>query len=192
MSERYFLVEIDGEEVFLRGYVEGYCRALDLDPSLCFFGSDFGLDDESFLARMEAFFGVKVEHNLLVVPDGFRQHLEKAISLIPPRWGIRMTSAREVHKIRYPFKVATNNREVAGQFKGRVASLPEGAVVEWTVVQETSRSESFETSAYAPDHPYRYAAEGHLTGEVAATLLAYRAIAEFEVVRFGEPVFEFG
>jgi len=191
MPDRYFLIEVDGDEAFLRGYVEGYFRARGVDVAEVFFGSDFGLDDERFLTRIEAFFGIKVEHNLLVVPEGFRQHFEEAISRLPSRWGIRMTGAREVRAIRYPFRAATNNRDVANEIRSRLHDLPPGAALEPFREQETVRDETFETSAYAPEHPYRYEVEGTLTGEVAATLRAYASLAPIEAVSFEEPRFDF-
>lgn len=191
MPDRYYLVEIEGDEAFLRGYVEGYFRARGVDVSGVHFGSDVGLDDERFVTRLQTFFGLKVEHNLLVMREEFKTHLDEAIARLPERWRLEVKAAREVHAIRFPFRVDTASREVAQRLKALFAGLPEGARIEDATFHEERRDDQFETSAYAPEHPYRFRAAGTLTGEVEATLRAYRTLGEFEHVVFDEPEFAF-
>ncbi len=191
MSSRYFLIEIDGDEAFLRGYVEGYFRARNLDVSGVYFGSDYGLDDERFLTRLRNFIGLKVEHNLLVMREEFRVHLEEAITRLPERWRIAVKAAREVREIRFPFRVETASREVAGRLKAMLEGLLEGVRLEGASIREEQSDEGFETAAYAPDHPYRFWATGTLAGAIEPTLKAYRMLADFEHVEFDEPEFTF-
>ncbi len=190
MPDRYHLIEIEGDEAFLRGYVEGYFRARGVDVSGVYFGSDVGLDDERFLTRLETFFGLKVEHNLLVMKGEFRTHLEEAMSRLPDRWRLQVKAVREVRRIRFPFRVDTPSREVAQRLKALFAGLPEGARIEGATVHEEHGDEGFETSAYAPEHPYRFRASGTVTGGVEPTLKAYRMLGEFENVVFDEPEFD--
>lgn len=190
MPDRYHLIEIEGDEAFLRGYVEGYFRARGVDVSGVYFGSDVGLDDERFLTRLRTFFGLTVEHNLLVMRGEFRTHLDEAIARLPDRWRLQVKAAREVRAIRFPFRVETASREVAERLKALFAGLPEGARIEGTTVHEERRDEEFETAAYAPEHPYRFRAAGTLTGGIEPTLKAYRMLGEFENVVFDEPEFE--
>lgn len=191
MTDRYYLIEIDGDEAFLRGYIEGYFRARGLDVSGVHFGSDVGLDDERFLTRFQTFIGLKVEHNLLVMREDLLAHVQEAIARLPERWRFHVKTTREIREIRFPFRAETANREVATRIKGVLETLPGGARVEDLSVLEEQRSETFETSAYAPSHPYHLRIEGTLRGEVEATFQAYRMLQEIENVAFDDPEFTF-
>lgn len=191
MPDRYHLIEVHGDEAFLRGYVEGYFRARGVDVSGVHFGSDVGLDDERFLTRLQTFFGLKVEHNLLVTRGDFLAHLRDAFARLPERWRLEVKATRVVQEIRFPFHAETSSREVAGRLKGVLEGLPAGARVEGLQVHEEQRADEFETSAYAPEHPYRLRVQGTLCGEVEATLQAYQMLGEFENVVFDEPEFRF-
>lgn len=191
MAKRFFLLEVEGDEGFLRGYVEGYFCAQELDVSGVYFGSDLGLDDERFLTRVQTFLGLKVEHNLLLIREDLKAHLEEAIARLSEQWRLHLKAVREVREVRYPFRVDTPSRKVADRLKVLFEALPEGASVERLTVREEERGEGFEASAYAPDHPYRFRAEGILAGEIEATLKAYRLLVMVDVVVFDEPMVSF-
>lgn len=187
MNAKYFLVEIDGDELFLRGYVEGFFRARGVDIEGIYFGSEYGLDDQGFLSELETFFGLKVEHNLLVIREEVLAYLEEAMSRLPERWRLSVTARRQLKEIKYPFKAKTANVEVAQRIKNALANLPVGSRVEEMKFREEKHADDFETAAYAPQHPYEYRVSGILCGEIEPTLKAFRLLSEFEQVSWGKP-----
>lgn len=191
MDEKWFLVEVIGDEAFLRGYVEGYLSARGIDVGGVYFGSDYGLEDEGFLTRLEEFFGLKVEHNLLLMKGEHRAYLSEAFAKLPERWRLRVGTFREVREIRFPFKVREANREVAEKIKALLNSPPKGATIANLHVTERVVTEKIEQGLYTPAHPYEFKGEGQIEGEIEAVLRTYRALSEFEGVSFGEPEITF-
>lgn len=187
MSKEYLLIEIDGDEQFMRGYIEGYFAATGKDMNGLYYGSEVGLDDERFLTKVKHFLGVELEHNLLIVQKEVLPILDEAFSRLQRREILAIRSKRPLQRIEFPFRVDTPSREVAGQLKGLLAALPEGSRIERLTLREDKLDDEFETSAYAPEHPYRLRVSGVLTGEIEPVLKTYRLLSEFENVVFDEP-----
>jgi hypothetical protein len=183
MSKRFFLFEIEGDEEFLRGTLEGYFSARNEPMEGVFFGSEHGLEDEGFLEKLVEFLGIKRENNLLVVAQEKSELVKDALAKVS---GLNVRGIHPIKSISYPFEVLCYNEALGLKVKETLENLPEGARATGLASDEKKRPEHFEISVYTPAHPYRFHAKGEIVGEVEAVLRSYRVLSEFDVVRFGE------
>jgi|GEM_PF-2691579 len=182
MAKRFFLFEIEGDENFLRGTLEGYFSARNESMEGVFFGSEHGLEDVGFLEKLVEFLGIKRESNLLIVAEEKSELVKEALSRVSR---VKTTGIHLLKSLSYPFEILCYNEAIGLKVKETLENLPEGAKAIGLASDEKKRPEHFEISVYTPEHPYRLHAKGEIAGEVEAVLRSYRVLSQFDVVRFG-------
>lgn len=189
MAHRTHLIEVSGDELFLRGYVEGWFAALGEEAEGVYFGSEFGLDDEGLVHKLEELLRLRREKNLLIVTDAFWAPFEQALARLPEATRLSLGERCILQEIRFPFSITVYNRELADTFKALFDAPPPGARLEPFDQAERHEESGVHVSAVAPlDHAYEYHANGEIGGEVQGALALYRKLARYENVSFGEPV----
>jgi hypothetical protein len=189
MADRAFLIEVSGDELFLRGYVEGWFAALGEEAEGIYFGSEFGLDDEGLVQRLEELLRLKREENLLIVTEAFWAAFEQALARLPEATRLRLGERCLLKEVRFPFSLTVYNRGLGAAFKTLLSELPEGAHLVSFDQTERIEESGVHVSAVAPmDHPYEYHANGEIGGEVPAAIALYRKLARYENVTFEAPI----
>jgi hypothetical protein len=92
------------------------------------------------------------------------------LSAAVPRYRFEIKAEHTFERARFGFEFDTPSRKVADELKKLLAKLPDGLTLSGFAPRESTDPRASSTELYAPDHDYRFAGRGIVSGDVFAVV----------------------
>jgi hypothetical protein len=183
MSSWHELV-IEGPERIMRAFVVGFVAGRG-ERSGGVFGSDVGLQQESFGERLKALFAAG-SHHVFLAPERLTVPLADALAQHGADVGLRLEHRRVVESAAFTFRAEVYSRDLAAEIRALLAALPAGVRLEDLSEAEEAHPEAHGPEPFAPLHEYVFRVSGRIGGSVEDVLRVWDRTHDRDFLEIGE------
>lgn len=173
-----FLVHGDDRDVV--PYLTGYAAASR--PVRIVFGEEAGFHIRELRERLR--YHGEVQHVIVAAEDS--EFVRAALAAAAPRYRFEVKAEHAFERATFGFEVDTPSRKVAEKLKALLAERSAGVTLSGFSPVETTDPRASSAELYAPEHEYRFAGRGTISGDVFAVVDRRADLRAIDFVDCGE------
>lgn len=176
----YYEIIIRGDDRDLIPFIAGFAAACGMSD--VHFAQEIGLRLNPLRERIKHH--GEVQH--VICPENQRARLREAVAAAAPRYAFEIRDESKIGRAYFHFALETPSREVAGEIREALATLPPGVVVMDFDPEELVHPDARGAEVYSPVHEYVLRGKGVIEGDVGGVVEMRRRLSDIEFVHCDE------
>jgi len=192
MSSHFIQVLFEGNDEFIRGFLQGYRIGKGISAHY-FFHHDAGIQAETLSQKLKEWTTLSNKYHYVLLDQDFFNRLKESgsDSGLLADTGIKILSAKAVRSGTFSVKIKGASRAEASAIKKIVEEKPSDLQTRDWQEKETIDPDSKGVELYTPVHDYIFAAVGTFKGEIEALIAFRHHLSEHSAVTAKEIELEF-